>query len=46
MKKTCDRCRALIMSQGENVKCELGYKIDHEKIKPMEQCPKPTTYSS
>ena len=24
MKKTCDRCRALIESQGEALKCQLG----------------------
>lgn len=45
MKKTCDRCRALIESQGEALKCQLGYKIDGQKGIPLEKCTKPTTYT-
>lgn len=45
MKKTCDRCRALIESQGEDFKCRLGYKMNGRKGIPLEECTKPTTYT-
>lgn len=43
MKRTCNRCKALTFSQGQNPYCQLRFKIDPEKISPMEECPKPTT---
>lgn len=46
MKKNCERCRALIMQQGQFPKCELGHSIDPNKIIPAELCEKPITYSA
>lgn len=43
MKRTCDRCKALSMMQGELPECRLGYSLDTDKIKPLEDCPKPLT---
>ena len=41
MKKTCDRCVALMMYQGEPPVCALGY--DFKDFRPVEECPKPLT---
>lgn len=43
MKKTCNKCRALQLSQGEGYSCKLGYKLDSTKGIPKEECPKPLT---
>ena len=43
MKKTCEGCKALELSQY-TARCLLGYKFD-ERFKPLEQCPKPKTYA-
>lgn len=45
MKKTCDRCKALIEAQGELLKCYLKFKIDGQKGIPLEECPKPLNYT-
>ncbi len=51
MKKTCLGCRALgyrggnINGFGQNAKsCILGFDIDGRYLRPLENCPKPTTY--
>jgi hypothetical protein len=41
MKKTCDRCMALLMAQGEPPTRALGYSF--KDFKPIEECPKPLT---
>jgi hypothetical protein len=42
MKRTCEGCKGLFSDQYFYV-CQLGYKIDFKKGKPLENCPKPTT---
>lgn len=44
VKKTCDRCKALIEGQGEPLGCRLGAKMDVHKGIPLAPCPKPKTY--
>lgn len=44
MQKTCERCRALQMGQGQQPSCNLGYEIDRLTIAPLDSCPKPLTY--
>lgn len=53
-KKNCNRCKALLRSSGELVKCRLGYKLQMFSFdehgftaqgEPLEPCPKPLTYS-
>ena len=51
MKRTCDRCKAL-STNITGLFCDLGYKtkvkfykgIEVELV-PLEECPKPITYS-
>lgn len=43
MKKTCDRCRALYMSQGAFPICKLGFKLCIKTVRPLEPCSKPLT---
>ena len=43
MKRTCERCKALIDVQGYGLKCNLDYKMIDGK--PQEECPKPKTYN-
>lgn len=42
MKRICDGCRASSYDRPTFI-CELGYKIDATKGKPLEECPKPKT---
>lgn len=43
MKKSCDGCKAFSFIDKYESRCELGYKVDGMKWKPLEQCPKPRT---
>lgn len=43
MKRTCNGCKAFFFMGCGEVRCELGYTIDANKLKPLEDCPKPTT---
>lgn len=43
MKKTCERCKALILDNSKGGICTLGYK--HEEYKPLEECPKPLNHT-
>lgn len=43
MKRTCDGCRALDLSQIGGMVCDLGHDIDRKKGIPKEECPKPKT---
>lgn len=42
MKKTCNRCIALINDNGDS-RCDLLFKQDGIYDKPLENCPKPLT---
>jgi hypothetical protein len=42
MKRTCNGCKALDWDRG-CWECRLRHKIDIEKGKPLEECPKPMT---
>ena len=41
--KTCEGCRALEESDGNNHSCTLGYRIHHMQATPLEKCSKPKT---
>ena len=43
MKRSCDGCRAFSFADKYEGRCELGFKIDGMKWKPLEDCPKPRT---
>jgi hypothetical protein len=43
MKKSCDGGKALRFKDKYECCCELDYKMDGMKWKPLEQCPKPRT---
>lgn len=43
MKRSCIRCKALRQLGVWLYECEFGYKTDGF-TKPLENCPKPTTY--
>lgn len=42
MKRTCEGCKALYYDPPLFT-CQLGYEIDSTNVKPIEDCPKPTT---
>lgn len=44
MKRTCNGCAASIID-SRIFKCELGFKVDSNVGKPLEECPKPKTIS-
>lgn len=53
-KKNCNRCKAILRSDSEQVKCRLGYALNLFSLdehgfsawgEPLEPCPKPLTYS-
>lgn len=53
MKRTCNRCKAPGYSAEGTLCCDLGYKtriIYYKGIEigliPLEECPKPITYSN
>ena len=41
MKKTCHGC--LAMHRIEGIECILDFKVESNKYKPLEECPKPRT---
>ncbi len=43
MKRSCDGCKAFSFRDKYEGKCDLGFKIDGMKWKPLEDCPKPRT---
>ena len=43
MKRTCEGCKALCFKDKYEQYCLLSYKMDGMKLKPLEDCPKPTT---
>lgn len=44
LKRTCTGCRASNLMGLPYYRCELGYKVDKMKGRPLEECPKPKTY--
>lgn len=46
MKRTCNGCVALVVDSMPLYKCELGFKVDVNIGKPLEECPKPKTISN
>lgn len=55
MKRNCNNCKALVKSfSGIGCECQFGHKIEATKhyygvpvaYKPLEECPKPTTFKA
>jgi hypothetical protein len=51
MKKTCNRCKALLEDSFSGFTCSLGFPINivtfeniYISAKPLSHCPKPLTY--
>ena len=43
MKKICHGCLAMHRIEGIGCKCILEFKVESNKYKPLEECPKPRT---
>lgn len=41
MKKTCHGCKAMQRIEGKGCFCLLKFEVDHNRYKPLEDCPKP-----